>query len=329
MQHTPTRTAMTIAVVATILGGGLVALQSRVNGELGLELEDGFAAALWSFGSGLVILTVAMLVWRPGRRGLANVRADIRDGRMPWWMIIGGLCGGFLVLTQGLTAGVLGVALFNIAVVSGQTASALVLDRRGLGSMLPKPFTVPRLVGTGLALASVAFAVSARVQTDVPFWMLVLPFAAGLAVGWQQAANGQVRISAGSALTATWLNFAFGTTVLAIATLVHTGFAGFPAEWPPHWWLYTGGTMGVVFVAAQSIIVRTTGVLLMGLAIVAGQLTMSVVIDVVFPAPGSTLAASTVIGTVATLVAVLVAAIPGRPLGRGAAVTATRSGPSA
>jgi transporter family-2 protein len=58
--------------------GMLVAVQSRLNGELGGILGDGIPAALISFGTGLLILLVATAVVPPVRRALGNVWRTIR-----------------------------------------------------------------------------------------------------------------------------------------------------------------------------------------------------------------------------------------------------------
>lgn len=306
--RTPAR--LTIALAAAFVGGGLVALQSRLNGELGQRLGDGFLAAFLSFGSGLIVLSIAMLVFRPGRTGARRLVAAVRERRIPWWLVLGGAGGAFFVLGQGLTVGLLGVALFTVAVVCGQTISSLVLDHRGLALMARTPATPRRIVGAALAVVAVGIAVSDRLRPDAPWAALVIPLIAGALVGWQASVNGQVRHVSGSALTATFGNFLVGTAVLGIALLVHLGIAGWHVEFPPQWWLYTGGVIGCVFIAAQSIIVRTTGVLLMGLALLAGQLVASVVADLVVPVEGVDLHVVTVAGTALVLVAVVIAAVP-------------------
>jgi len=306
------RRATVIATAIAVVLGVLIATQSRINGELGLELGDGFVAALISFGVGLVLLIVGMLVSRAGRRGLGRVAVAVRERRIPWWYTVGGGAGAFLVLCQGLTAAALGVALFTVATVCGQTVSAMIIDRRGLGSLPAKPFTVPRVAGAVLALVAVGIAVGSRISGDAPLWMLILPVIAGVGVGWQQAVNGQVRNTAGSALTSTFINFVVGTTVLLIAAVIHVAVAGPPKPLPGSWWLYVGGAVGVVFIAGAAVIVHITGVLLMGLATIAGQLIGSVVLDLVVPAPGHQIVATTLIGTALTLVAVAVTAVPAR-----------------
>lgn len=314
MPSSPAR--LVVALAAAFVGGGLVALQSRINGELGQRLGDGFLAAFLSFGSGLVVLSLAMALWRPGRVGAGRLVAAVRERRIPWWLVLGGAGGAFFVLGQGLTVGLLGVALFTVAVVCGQTLSSLVLDHRGLALMPRTPATPQRIAGAALAVVAVGIAVSDRIRADAPSLALLIPLVAGVLVGWQAAVNGQVRQVAGSALTATFGNFLVGTVVLGIALLVHLAIAGWHVEFPGEWWLYAGGVIGCVFIAAQSVIVRTTGVLLMGLALLAGQLVASVVADVVAPVPGVALQALTVTGTGLVLLAVVVAAIPWRRRGR-------------
>lgn len=296
------RTALAV-VVAVTCGAGMAG-QARVNGEFSLRLDNGVLAALISFGIGLVIVAIAMVFSRASQRGLVTVFREIRAGSIPWYFTIGGTAGAFLVLSQGLVAAVLGVALFSIGVVAGQTLSALVIDRRGLGSMAARPITALRIVGAVLALIAVIFAGSSQLSSDVPAWMVVLPFIAGVAIAWQQAFNGQVREVSGSAITATFVNFIAGTFVLLVATLVYSLWAGWPEQLPTDPVLYLGGFLGVVFIAGGAIVVRYLGVLLLGLGMIAGQLLTSLVLDIVVPAKGHELGIPTVIGTALTLVAV-------------------------
>lgn len=308
----PSRTIVAASSVFAIVFGAGVATQSRINGELGRQLDNGFFAALVSFGSGLVILVIAMVIVKSGRTGLKTVVTSVRDRGIPWWYVLGGAAGSFLVLSQGVTASIVGVALFTVSIVAGQTISGLVIDRRGLGSMAAKPITVTRLAGSVLVLVAVGFAALSQLHATFPLWLLIMPLLAGLGVGWQQAVNGQVREVAGSALTATFINFLVGTIVLFGITLIHSFWGGWPTVFPSTPWLYLGGPIGVIFIAGAAIVVRNIGVLLLGLAMIAGQLLASVVLDLVAPVAGHTLAASTVISAAVTLVAVGIAALPAR-----------------
>ena len=308
---THSRAAVALAVAATVVCGALVAAQSRINGELGQALGDGYLAAFISFGSGFVILAIVALVHPATRRGVASIVGAVRGGQMPWWYTVGGSAGALFVLSQGLTAALLGVALFTVATVTGQTLSGMLVDRRGLGTMAPKPVTVFRLVGAVLAVIAVIVAVSPRVQGGVAPWVLILPLAAGLGLGWQQAVNGQVR-QASTALTATFFNFLVGALILGVILLVHALANGLAVQVVTNPWLYVGGAVGIVFVFGYAITVRYTGVLLLGLSAIAGQLAASLVFDLALPVAEHPIAPATVIGTIVTFVAVAIAAIPTR-----------------
>ena len=308
---------LVLALIGAVLVGVLTATQSRINSELATQLGDGYLAAIISFGSGLVILLGVLAVWAPGRQGARTLISAVRTGATPWWYLCGGVAGGIFVLAQGLTAGLLGVALFTIAVVSGQTASGLVVDRLGLGTMAPASITVTRLAGSLLALAAVGWAVSSQLRADIPVWAVLLPLLAGIGLGWQQAANGQVRVVAGSAMTATLMNFVAGTTVLTIAAIIRVAIVGWPETLPAQPWLYLGGLTGTLFIGLAIVSVKHTGVLLLGLGGVAGQLLTSLALDVFAPVAGHSVAWTTVAGTALTLVAVGIAAIPSRPITRG------------
>lgn len=308
------RAAIALGVAGAVLVGILTATQSRINSELSLNLGDGYLAAVISFGSGFVIMLIALAVWAPGRRGLKQLITSVRERRTPWWYLVGGAAGGLFVLSQGLTGAVLGVALFTVAIVAGQTLSGLLIDRRGIGATPPAAITVTRLVGSILALVAVSWAVSAELVGDIPLWMLLLPFIAGICVGGQQAVNGQVRLASGSAMTATLVNFTVGIVVLLIACLLHETFVGWPTSLPTTPWLYLGGLLGTIFIALAATVVRTTGVLLLGLGSVAGQLITSLLLDLFLPIDATAVAWSTVVGTVLTLVAVGIAATPSRTL---------------
>jgi transporter family-2 protein len=300
-----------LVVLGVVCGAG-VATQSRVNGQLGAAIHDGFAAAVISFGSGLVIVLVALIFMRGGRQGIARVATAIRSGQMPFWYILGGAGGAFFVLSQGLVAATLGVALFSVGIVAGQTIGGTIVDRRGLGSLPSRSLTIQRIAGTLLALIAVVISASTQVSSSVPAWMLLLPFVAGLVQSVQQAVNGEVRAVSQSVVTATLGNFVVGTTLLVIAFLIHSSVVGWPTRLPTEPWLYVGGAIGVVFIAMGAAIVRSIGVLLLSLATIAGQLVTSLLLDVFAPTSRAGVTLTTILGTALTLVAVVIATLPSR-----------------
>ncbi|QNE16705.1 DMT family transporter [Kribbella qitaiheensis] len=314
-----TRQSQIIGLSAAFGIGMLVAIQSRINGELGNRLGDGVPAALISFVSGLLILLVACLVIPRIRTSLGNVWRTIRtssgeQGQLRWWQCIGGVAGAFLVATQSITVSVIGVAVFTVAVVAGQAVSSLVVDRLGFGPAGPQPYTTLRVVGAVLALGAVVLAVSDRLSHPSGLLIAVLPALAGIGTAVQQAINGRVARTASSdaygALAAGFINFMAGTTALAVVFLIDLLFRGLPHSLPTDPWLYFGGACGVIFISSAAAVVRVVGVFVLGLGTIAGQLIASLLIDLFLPASDQAVTFPVVAGTLLALVAVVVAAIP-------------------
>lgn len=292
-----------LAIVAALIAGILVAVQSRLNGELGLALEDGVGAALYSFTSGWLLIALVVLLSKPGRAGVKRVIELLKTKQMPVWMTLGGVFGGFLVMTQGLAAGTLGIALFTVAVVAGQGISGIVIDSRGWFGVQKRRLNFARLLGALIVIVGVGMvAESPSLDTVL---LLSLPFLAGLGLGFQQAANGKVGINAESALAATFVNFAMGSGMLFIAKLISLPFVGIPTEMPSGWWLYVGGFTGVLFIAIQVIVVSRIGVLGLGVMLGTGQLLGSLLIDVLLPLPGQVITLIHVVGVFVTLAGAL------------------------
>lgn len=307
------RGSVGIAVGGAVLIGALTALQARINGTLGAELGDGIVAAAVSFSSGLVILIVLSAAIPEGRGGFGRLVAGIRSRSIPPWMLLGGLVGAFTVASQGLTVATIGVALFTVGFVAGQTTGGLVLDRIGYGPAGVVPVTLRRLIGALLAIAGVVVCLSGDALGGVPLWMLIVPAVAGAGVAWQQGTNGRLRVRVESPLTATLVNFIGGTVVLLVAATVHVAVVGAPRTVPTDPWLYIGGAVGVIYIFLSSVVVRRTGVLLLGLGSVVGLLATSVLLDALWPAPA---APSTLVALLAAAVAIAGVAVAAVPWGR-------------
>jgi transporter family-2 protein len=295
-----------------VLAGICLATQGRINGELGAHLQDGVFAGLVSNGLGLIVLVALVQLTPMGRRGVGRLTQALREGKLRWWQCLGGFAGAYLLFTQGAAITALGVAVFTVATVSGQLLSSLVVDRAGLGPAGPKPVTRWRVLGAGMAVGAVVLAVQGQLDESEALWLFVLPALAGFGLAWQAAVNGQVREVAGNALAATFVNFSAGTVLLVAGAVVDVLIRGWPSALPGEWWLYTGGAFGMVVIGSSAIVVRVIGVLLLSLCVVAGQLLGAVLLDVFVPARSAELTITEVLGTVITLVAVFVAAIPTR-----------------
>ena len=300
-----------IGLGGAALIGILTAVQARINGQLGVRIGDGFAAAVISFGSGLIVLVVLSAALPQGRRGFGALVTGLRERRIPIWMLCGGVAGALSVATQSLAVGIIGVALFTVGVVAGQTVSGLLLDRAGVGPAGVVAVTPARLVGG--ALAVLAAAVSLAGGVHAPLVLLVLPFLVGAGIAWQSAVNGRLRQRVGTPLTATLVNFIGGTLVLGIAELVHSlAVAPPPTVFPTEPWLYVGGVIGVTYIFLAAALVPYTGVLLLGLGTVVGQVITSVLIDALWPAAAAPSLWQSLLMSSLAILSVIVAAVPWR-----------------
>src|SRR5215467_12614290 len=205
-----------LGIAAAAFSGIAVTVQARVNGELADSLRDGFVAALISFVIGLVVVAVGALAMPVARQGLREFRDALRLGGLRPWQCTGGVCGAIVVASQGLTVGTLGVAIFTVAIVGGQSVTSLAVDRAGIGPSGPQPLAGTRVAGAALTVVAVGVAVAGQITAPSALALAVLPVIAGAASAWQQAVNGRVRQATGSAATATLINFVVGVACLVV-----------------------------------------------------------------------------------------------------------------
>ncbi|THJ67785.1 DMT family transporter [Arthrobacter echini] len=303
-----------LGVPLALAAGLAIPVQGRINGALGLRLDDSIAAALISFGTGLLLMIVVTVALPRGRAGARQIIPAVRERRFPPYFIAAGAIGAFFVFSQSLTIGLLGVALFTVATVMGQSLSGILVDRAGIGPGGKRAATPMRVIGVTLTVVSVIWALSPRFGAtgEVSGWLLpvLLPVAAGILLSFQQAMNGTAALHYGTPLAATLMNFIAGTAVLLPAWLIRIAVVGVGDPLPTQWWYYLGGPMGCIFIGLGALLVRSLGVLLTALCMIGGQLIGSLVLDLVFPAPGSVVAFATVAGTLLTLGAVILTTLP-------------------
>lgn len=296
---------------AAALAGAGLALQARLNGQLGARLGDGIAASLASTAFGIVVLLVVVLGTRGGRRALGRIRVAFGAGQLRWWHCCGGMSGALVVASQGISAAALGVGVFTVAVVGGTAAGSLAIDRWGLGPGGRRPVTTARVAGALACVAAVGLAGHDRFGDSAMLPLVVLPVLAGLALAAQSALNGRIGVAAGSPLAATLVSFVFAGLTLCLALLVDVALRGAPpGRLPAQPWLYSGGLVGICVIALATVVVRHVGVLVFGLANQTGQLLGAVVLDTV--TSGSPPPATTWIAVVITLGAVILALRPTR-----------------
>jgi transporter family-2 protein len=294
----------------------MIALQARANGELSLRIGNPIEAALVSFGSGLVVISI-ISVFNPAiKTGIRNLRGAVKRKEIPIWTLFAGMLGGSFVAVQTQIVPIIGVAIYSVASIAGQTAASLLVDRIGLTGGGKKNITGKRVAAAGVTVIAVLISVLDRIEANNLSIMAVLfGFFAGSIVGVQRALNGQINESTQQSFTTSLLNFIMGTTFLVIflgiGMLINRAeIVSLPAG---PWWMYTGGTIGVIYIAFTSTIVQHLGVLTFTLISVGGQLVGSLLIDFYSPTDGVQVSAYLVTGIIMTYLGVVVGGVGNLP----------------
>ncbi|KRA99045.1 hypothetical protein ASD83_00430 [Devosia sp. Root685] len=112
---------------------------------------------------------------------------------------------------------------------------------------------------------------------------ILAAFAAGLLVILSRQVNGRLSMSTTPLISSFWnhfVGFVFLTVVgLVLGGLIPANIADMP------WWIYTGGAIGVVFVAAGSWLITRIGAVNSTLLVIAGQMVFGIIFDLLRGAP--------------------------------------------
>jgi len=296
---------MFYSLLALVIGS-LTSVQSRINGQLSKDIHNGIAAALISFLSGWLFVIVVCILWKPDRNGLANIWKALRTRRLKPWEVIGGMGGGFFVAIQSSSVPIIGVAIFTICAVGGQTISSMIVDLIGLSPSGKHKVTPVRAITAIVTLISVTIAVYPDLQSATfRFAPILLAIIVGVVVSFQQAINGRVNVVSTRPLATTFVNFLMGSTVLTIALMINLARGGTIGALPTNFVVYLGGIIGVIYIAVSAFTVRHIGILNMILFSVTGQLIGALLLDWLAPAANTKVTSYLLTGTAMTLGAVV------------------------
>ena len=299
-------------IVITFIASIIITAQSSINSELNTYTENPLITALINFTTGLMVLSVMMIFSRPIREGFISLPRLVREGRLKRWQLFGGLSGAFFVASQSSLVQVIGVAIFTVAAVAGQTSAALLVDKAGIGPAGKQPVTLMRIGAAILGIVGVLVSVLGQDSTgQFAFGAVLISFAAGALVSTQPALNGQIANHTGQPAAATMVNFIVGfiTLVVVYAVAHQVNPQSFyvppmPLENPVIW---LGGPFGVMFVLTASFMAKTLGVFLFTLTSVVGQLSGAILMDVLFPTASTNITWQLLLGISITGAAVVLA----------------------
>ena len=294
------------------LSGILIAIQARANGELSHQLGNGLEAALVSFGSGLIII-VLISVFNPSiKEGIRNLREAVQEKKIARWKLFAGMLGGTWVAVQTHIVPLIGVAIFSVASIAGQATASLIVDRIGLTGGGKKLLSKRRVAAALITVLAVLLSVLDRLDaSNLSKFAVFLGVVTGALGGIQRAMNGEINEYSHQSFTTSLLNFIMGTTFLVVLLIVmilakRIELVPLPSG---SWWIYTGGVIGVIYIAFSSTIVQHLGVLNFTLFSVGGQLVGSLAIDVLYPTDGVQISAYLISGIVMTYLGVIVGGV--------------------
>ena len=149
-----------VAGLATVVVGGLIALQAPINSGLGKATgtcrrprsRSRSGRCCWSASC-----------WSAGELG------NISPGRRTcsWYYLIGGLLGAAYVTTVLVTVRTLGAGGVTAATVAGQLTMSVVIDRLGVLGLEETPITLGRVIGVVLLFAGTVLVMRTKEQPEI------------------------------------------------------------------------------------------------------------------------------------------------------------------
>lgn len=277
-----THTSLLFAIIVAALSGAFVAIQGNFNGAFtaagGGPLLAGWVSYVGTFLTVLVIMAI--------QRNVGTFFHILRTRSRPWWYLVG--FGGVpIVVAMSWGIPLVGVAIASVCSVAGQTIISLVFDQRGVGIPAPIPFSGRRVVATIVTLIGLALAIGASSGTSTTVVAMigtgVIIALSGAGLSCQNVGNGAVVARTGYPLISCLTSVIGGTGLMSVI-LIGAGATGnlSGVSFPPlsSWWMYLGGPVGAAIVFCSAWAIRRLGAFRLTLAVVAGQMVTSMLVDV-------------------------------------------------
>ena len=294
--------------IISVISGVLVVLQSRVNGELSIQIDDALYAAYISFTTGLLFVSSVSICKKKVRTGFVDIFKAVRSKQLPIWQLAAGMIGASFVVVQTYVVPIAGVALFTVASLAGQTAISLWVDHVGLAGGIKSVISKQRVIAAIITVGAVVVSAWDRfVMSDFSILAITLAVFAGSWVGVQRALNGQINSFSKKSFATSQLNFITGFSFLTFLLILRSLFTDHSiinlTSGP--WWMFLGGSIGVFYIAFSAVAVQYVGVLEFTLLSVGGMLIGSLLLDVFAPTQGTHISPYLIAGIFLTYLGVI------------------------
>jgi transporter family-2 protein len=274
------KASVPISITLAFIAGVAATLQAGISGQLAKELNDGIMAALVSNIGGTIFTALFLLNPNVRKQAMKLFKAVV-SGNFAKWQLLGGVAGAVYISIASSTVSIIGTGLFTVVLVASQNVSGIIVDKFGFSSGSKRKITPKRALAVIFGIVAVLLSVS-EFEGKILWLPIFAVVIAGLAVTIQFALNGRVTKASNSQVSA-FINFPMSMFAVLITLIVMNLFGKNWNSWPDQWWLYSAGFLGAVVVFLAAATIRTLGVLLFGLASVAGQLITSIALDVILP----------------------------------------------
>ena len=243
-------------------------------------------ASLVNFVSALPMLILLALIFD------GNVYLPLHDiAQQPLWIWIGGILGSAFITGNILLMSHLGSVATVVLPILGQVTMAMIVDHFGLFNSIQIPMTPMRGLGVAMVLTGVLMIVILGTEHEkektkekksplVWIWR-TLGVAVGMLVACQTAINTQLGRVAGSPQRAALMNFLVGSIFLLIVFFITLARrkGKMPERKKTSWWMWTGGSIGAVFVVVTVHIATAIGTGMTVIVMLVGMIIGSMIID--------------------------------------------------
>jgi len=271
-------------------------------------MGDSLEAAIVSFTTGLLFVAVIALFRKDVRSGFRQIFSAVNLKLLPSWRLGAGALGASFVAMQTYAVPIAGVALFTVASLAGQTGISLWVDNVGLAGGSRVIITKRRVVAAIITILAVVVSTWDRFTiSNFSLLTIVLAVFSGTWVGVQRALNGQINSYSKASFATSLLNFITGTTFLLFLLSLRTLFTDHSVMnfTSGPWWMFLGGSIGVIYIALSAHIVQYVGVLEFTLFSVGGMLIGSLLIDIIVPTKGTVISGYLIAGILLTYLGVI------------------------
>jgi transporter family-2 protein len=271
-------------------------------------MGDSLEAAIVSFTTGLLFVAVIALFRKDVRSGFRQIFSAVNLKLLPSWRLGAGALGASFVAMQTYTVPIIGVALFTVASLAGQTGISLWVDHVGLAGGSRVIITKRRVIAAIITILAVVVSTWDRFTiSNFSLLTIVLAVFSGTWVGVQRALNAQINSYSKASFATSLLNFITGTTFLLFLLLLRTLFTDHSVMnfTSGPWWMFLGGSIGVIYIALSAHIVQHVGVLEFTLFSVGGMLIGSLLIDIIVPTKGTVVSGFLIAGILLTYLGVI------------------------